>query len=50
MVESVDITSVMNHLILGKVDKHLGFQVKDDGSSSSSINESRLEIVFRIPE
>ena len=48
VVETVDFTSAMNELIVAKVDKHLGFQVKDDGSSSSSIYESRLEIVFRI--
>jgi hypothetical protein len=48
VVETVDFTSAMNELILARVDKHLGFQVKDDGSSSSSIYESRLEIVFRI--
>ena len=49
VVETLDFTSVMNELIVAKVDKHLGFQVRDNGSSSSSIYESRLEIVFRIP-
>jgi hypothetical protein len=39
----------MNELIGAKVDKHLGFQVRDNGSSSSSIYESRLELVFTIP-
>ena len=48
VVESIDFTKVMNELIAAKVDKHLGFQVKDDGASSSSIYESRLEVVFTI--
>jgi hypothetical protein len=48
VVETVDVTKAMNELINAKVDKHLGFQVKDDGSSSSSIYESRLEVVFQI--
>jgi hypothetical protein len=49
MVQTLDFTSVMNELIAAKMDKHLGFEMRDAGVSSS-LYESRLEIVFRISE
>lgn len=46
--EQKDFTAEINALIDAKVDKQIGFQVKDDGSTMSIIYESRLEITFKL--
>lgn len=48
--QAVDVTAAMNALIAAGVDKHIGFQVGGDGVNQWTMNNVRLEMIFKVPE
>ena len=44
----VDITTSLHNLIVGGINKNLGFQLKDDGTNAWRIYEVRLEMNFEV--
>jgi len=45
----VDATSHFNALVSAGIDKHLGFQIADDGVNVWTLYEVQLDVVYRIP-
>lgn len=50
VVEIRDFTGAFNDLVTAKIDKQIGFQVKDNNTLTSTIYESRLEIWYKVGE
>lgn len=45
-VNSFDLTGLFNKLVAERIDKNIGWQLKDDGNTAAEVFESRLEIVW----
>lgn len=45
----IDVTSHFNALVSAGIDKHLGFQMADDGVNNWTLYEVQLDVVYRLP-
>lgn len=45
----IDATSHFNALVSAGIDKHIGFQIADDGVNVWTLYEAQLDVVYRLP-